>query len=143
MKEQRAHEMRWYTERQNLKQTQANRSLSAAKAQSILKSLNPSFSASSTSADQAEVDSGAELVAFDRKIYAAQQDMEMAMSVELKSLGVPFFGTDQTLIVPDGKQTSEVQVADDHPKWSPIVTESDLLTLRRKMVQYLEDLYRE
>ncbi|KAK4495657.1 hypothetical protein PRZ48_012925 [Zasmidium cellare] len=143
MKEQKAHEMRWYTERQNLKQTQANRSSSAAKAQSILKSLNRSFSVSTPSMDQVEVDPEAELVSFDRKIYAAQQDMEIAMSAEMKALGVPFFGTDRTLVVADGSEPSEMLVPDDHPKWSPIVTETEMLVLRRRMVQHLEDLYRE
>lgn len=141
IKEQRAHEMRWYTERQNLKQTQANRASSAAKAQSILKSLNKSLHGSPL--DQTAVDPESELAAFDCKIYTAQEDMEAAMSAELKALGVPFFGTDQKLIISDEKDLSEVQVPDNHPKWSPLVTESQLLTLRRRMVQHLEDLYRE
>lgn len=141
IKEQRAHEMRWYTERQNLKQTQANRAASAAKAQSILKSLNTGLPGSSV--DQTAVDPESELAAFDCKIYTAQQHMETAMSAELKALGVPFFGTDQTLVVSDGTDPSEVQVTDDRPKWSPLVTESHLFTLRRRMVQHLEDLYRE
>lgn len=141
IKEQRAHEMRWYTERQNLKQTQANRASSAAKAQSILKSLNKSLHGSPV--DQVAVDPKSELAAFDCKVYTAQEDMEAAMSAELKALGVPFFGTDQTLVVSDGTDLSEVQVPDDRPKWSQLVTESHLLILRRRMVQHLEDLYRE
>lgn len=132
--------MRWYTERQNLKQTQANRSSSAAKAQSILKTLNTSFSGSPPTV---EVDAEAELAAFDRKIYAAQQDMETAMSAQLKSLGVPFFGTDHKLVVSNEKDPSKEALPEGHPKWSPLVTESQLLGLRRKMVQHLEDLYRE
>lgn len=143
MKDQTANEMRWYTDRQNLKQTQANRSSSAAKAQSILKTLNTSFYETPPTVDQAEVDPEAELAAFDRKIYAAQLDMETAMSGELKALGVPFFGTDQTLVVSDEKDATKEKVLDGHPKWSPLVTQSQLLGLRRKMVQHLEDLYRE
>ena len=102
--------MRWYTERQNLKQTQANRSSSAARAQSILKTLNTSFYGSPPAVDQVEVDPEAELSAFDRKIYAVQQDMESAMSAELKALGVPFFGTDRTLVMADGEDPSKAKL---------------------------------
>ena len=143
LKDQRAHEMRWYTERQNLKQTQANRSQSAAKAQSILKSLNTSFYGAPQGPEQMEVNKETELAEFDQKIYSAQKAMETAMTAELKSLGVPFFGTKEHLVVPDDCDMSKHQTPEDHPKYSTIVTESQLLDLKRKMVKHLEDLYRD
>lgn len=135
--------MRWYTERQNLKQTQATRSASASKAQAILKSLNTSLHGARPPVDSTEVDQKSELAQFDEKIYNAQQAMEAAMIAELKGLGVPFFGTNPSLVVPDGYDLSNKPLPQSHPKWSVVVTENQLLALRRKMVIHLEDLYRD
>jgi hypothetical protein len=146
IEDQRKHELRWYSERQNLKHTQAKRASSAAQAQSILQSL----STTSTSAQNDKPDkpdtptdndqNAQELVAFDRKIYDAQQEMENVMIAELKGLGVPFFGTDRSLVVAD---LIEDDAKGSRPKWSPLVTETQLLELRRRMVQHLEDMYKD
>ena len=79
MRDQRAHEMRWYTERQTLKQTQISRSSSAAKALSILQSLNQG-AAGPTIEPQSDEAKEAELAVFDRKVYSAQHSMEEAMT---------------------------------------------------------------
>ncbi|KXT00192.1 hypothetical protein AC578_7022 [Pseudocercospora eumusae] len=143
IKDQRANEMRWYSERQNLKQTQANRSSSAARAQSILKSLNTSFYGSPPEVVEPEVDKERELAEFDQKLYSAQVAMESAMILELKGLGVPFFGTDTSLVVSNDRDPSKEPNPQNTPKWSPLVTEDQLMALRRKMVQHLEDLYKD
>lgn len=73
--------------------------------------------------------------------------MHEAMSAELKGLGVPFFGTDADRILPD----DDDNVGDDQdggrgseqPKWSPRVTRKELLALQRRIVGYLEDMYKE
>lgn len=143
MKDQRANEMRWYSERQSLKQTQANRSSSAARAQSILKSLNTSFYGQPPEMVEPEADKERELTEFDQKIYSAQAAMENVMTAELKGLGVPFFGTDASLIVPNDHDLSKSQDSEGRPKWSPLVTEDQMMALKRKMVQHLEDLYKD
>lgn len=88
----------------------------------------------------------AELAAFDRKLYKAQVDMNEAMSLVLKSLGVPFFGTHSALILPDSEDgrvdTKSKDVQGERPKWSPRVTAKELLELKRKMIMYLEDMYK-
>ncbi|SMQ49059.1 unnamed protein product [Zymoseptoria tritici ST99CH_3D7] len=139
---QREHETRWYTERQNLKRTQSNRAVSSAKVDSILASLGTSLT---KSADRApEVDKNAELLDFDQKIYAAQQAMEAGMTAELKGLGVPFFGVSEGLVVPDGAEVKRDEEGHDVPlKRSQCVTESEMMELRRRMVKHLEDLYRD
>ena len=142
MDDQRKHEMRWYSERQALKQVQNNRKSSSAQAASILQLLGNSFG-TAPSLTQAAEEHDAELVLYDRKIYAAQRSMEDAMSIEMKGLGVPFFGTDVKLVVPDDYNLTKENTSDSHAKWSPLVTESELLTLRRRMVGHLEDLYRD
>ncbi|KAK4547708.1 hypothetical protein LTR36_000666 [Oleoguttula mirabilis] len=142
MDDQRKHEMRWYSERQALKQMQNNRKSSSAKAASILQSLGSGPAVAPTSAE-AEADNQVELSEYDRKIHVAQRSMEEAMTAELKGLGVPFFGTDLTLVVPDGYNMTKEHPPESHPKWSALVTEGELLALRRRMVGHLEDLYRD
>ena len=141
MADQRRHEMHWYAQRQALKQTQAARSSSLVDAHSILQSLNNGPSPEAPT--NVEADKAEELAKFDRKIYAAQEAMEWEMAVEMKGLGIPFFGTRSELVVPDGDDVSKEQVPEGHPKWSLLVTHSELLALRRRMIEHLEDLYRE
>lgn len=143
MQDQKTHEMRWYTERQNLKQTQSNRSASAANAQKILNSLPAFGSAPPKNNEHTQVDKEAELAEFDRKLYAAQQAMEAGMTTEMKRLGVPFFGTDSSLIVEDGRDPPTESLPEGQPKFSPVVTETQLLQMRRRMIAHLEDLYRD
>ena len=139
IEDQRKHELRWYSERQNLKHTHAKRASSAAQAQSILQSLS-TIAQNDTPDTAADNDQNAqELAAFDRKIYDAQREMENGMIAELKGLGVPFFGTDRGLVVEDPTAGSRPNL----PKWSPLVTEAQLLELRRRMVQHLEDMYKD
>ena len=134
--------MRWYTERQTLKQTQISRSSSAAKALSILQSLNQGAAGPSIE-PQSEEAKEVELAVFDRKVYAAQHSMEEAMTGELKGLGVPFFGTSLDLIVADDQQAASVASSASRPRWSPLVTETELMDLKRKMIGHLEMLYRD
>jgi len=142
MQDQRSHEMRWYAERQALKQAQISRSSSAAKVNFILQSLNQSATAAPTQ-PQSEEAKEAELATFDCKVYAAQQSMEAAMTAELKSLGVPFFGTNVDLIVAEGQESSGATSSVSHQRWSQPITEAELLDLKRKMVAHLEMLYRD
>lgn len=137
MRDQRSHEMRWYSERQSLKQSQASRSGSAAKALSILQTLSRSEQPVEATA-QSEEEKQSELSAFDRKLYAAQVAMETAMTAELKGLGVPFFGTPDHLVISD-----DGQIPAGSSSVGSAVTEAELLKLRRKMVSHLEDLYRD
>jgi hypothetical protein len=142
MDDQRKHEMRWYTERQNLKLKQANRAGSAAQAQSILHGLSGRATSQSLSEADGSASNEAELEALDRKIYDAQVQMEVAMTAELKALGVPFFGTDPSVILEDNDPGRSGLSNDSRPKWSPLITQKQLMELRRRIVGHLEDLYR-
>ena len=81
-----------------------------------------------------------ELMIFDEKIYKAQAQMNEAMSAKLKSLGVPFFGTPSDLILSDTETVHSS--ADTQSKWSPKITSTQLLALKRRMISYLEDMYK-
>ena len=141
MEDQRRDEMRWYNERQSLKQTQAKRASSSAQARSILQSLSGGGGGTDGN-DENEVDAETELAAFDRKIYVAQHEMETSFTAELKSLGVPFFGTKADLVTFESTATPAQPATDaERPKWKALITESELLTLRRRMIGHLEDLY--
>lgn len=76
--------------------------------------------------------------------------MNESMSQVLKHLGVPFFGTHAALILPEAKgevrKESEgdtvMDTQGERPKWSPRVTAKELMELKRRMVEYLEDMYK-
>lgn len=142
MRDQRAQEMRWYSERQAIKRNQANRSASSAQALSILQSLNGTGTGG-IHQPQSEHDKQAELAVFDQKVYTAQHTMNTAMTSELKGLGVPFFGTSEALIVKAGEDVMSIELPDGQPKYSQLVTDDELRSLRRRMVSHLEDLYRD
>jgi hypothetical protein len=76
-------------------------------------------------------------------VYTAQHSMEEAMTAELKGLGVPFFGTSLDLVITDDQQAAVATSSASRSKWSLLVTETELLDLKRKMVTHLEMLYRD
>jgi len=88
---------------------------------------------------QTQEEKDAELHEFDIKIYRAQVQMNDAMASELKSLGVPFFGTRTECI----KSRSDEQAVETRPKWSPLVTTEALRELQRRMICHLEDMYKD
>lgn len=142
MENQRRNEMRWYSERQALKRSQNTRERASVQASEILKGLSTGTEVeSANSRDAADLEK--ELAAFDCKIHAAQLQMEVAMTAELKTLGVPFFGTDPRAVAADGSSQVLQQASSNRPKHSPLVTEKQLLELRRRMVEHLEALYRD
>ncbi|KAK7544715.1 uncharacterized protein J3D65DRAFT_599341 [Phyllosticta citribraziliensis] len=80
-----------------------------------------------------------ELQAYDAKIHRALREMFIAMSGHLKSLGVPFFGVRPELIVKDENAEEEKQLLLAKRK----ITESELVKLQRKMLEYLEAMYKD
>lgn len=82
----------------------------------------------------------AEIEKFDLKVYNASQKMSEHHSVELKRLGVPFFGVNPKFII-----MNEIQqlAATTDPLSQATITEAELIVLQRRMIQYLEDLYKD
>ena len=78
-----------------------------------------------------------ELKEYDKKVHKATREMVDVMSLELKRLGVPFFGVKPDLILPLG--TGKPAVRNKSSK----ITEGELLDLQRRMLEYLEDMYKE
>lgn len=138
IKDKRTNEMDWYKERQNLKQKQSVRHLEVAKTNVIMKALNGDSYQQPVESETPEAKKERELYEYDLKIHAAQEKMDRAMALELKRLGVPFFGTDQKLIVPETGDVSKVPAGG--AKWSVPVTEAQLSALQKRMTDFLEDL---
>lgn len=98
-----------------------------------------------------------ELNNFDAKVYRAQHQMVREMSVKLKGLGIPFFGTRNDLVVLNGASPTreeERQGKGTHPRLTggghdgggnvdggkKRITEKELVELQRRMLGILEDL---
>ena len=87
-----------------------------------------------------------ELKAFDNKVYNASEKLVGSMSAELKQLGVPFFGVQPDLVITlsrENKVPSDSTFEQRAGLSRGKVSKSDLLELQRKMIQYLEDMYRD
>lgn len=66
-----------------------------------------------------------------------------AFSKNLRDLGVPFFETNQALIQstrPHGSLDEEGETEDKKPLR---ISERELIGLQRKMIVYLEDMYKD
>lgn len=98
-----------------------------------------------------------ELNNFDSKVYRAQHQMVREMSVKLKGLGIPFFGTRNDLVVMNGAgPTMEEERhgkgkdprltgggydgAVDADRGKKRITEKELVELQRRVLGILEDL---
>ena len=92
-------------------------------------------------APQSEADKEAELSVYDGQVHVAQAAMVDHMTLELKALGVPFFGTHSDAIISVDASDAEHD-ASIRPKWSPRVTSEELVELQRRMISYLEDMYK-
>ncbi|KAF2226417.1 hypothetical protein BDZ85DRAFT_49843 [Elsinoe ampelina] len=132
---QRKNEMDWYAKRQELKREQAQKGHSATELSSIMKSIG-ALPTQHSQQPRSDEEIKAELDTFDAKIYRAQMQMVAAMTAEMKALGVPFFGTETDLVLPD--DTEHVQ--DNATKR---ITATELRTLQNRMISYLEDMYKE
>lgn len=84
-----------------------------------------------------------ELFVYDKKIHAAQSEMTRSMTLELKQLGVPFFGTQTNLVTKEAFSAHEDGPIVQRPKWSPTISSTEHADLQRRMLQYLEDMYKD
>jgi hypothetical protein len=74
------------------------------------------------------------------KVYTASQQMHTFHDKELKRLGVPFFGVSPDLIIANELQQT---AAERNPLSKATITQEELSQLQRKMIQYLEDMYKD
>lgn len=136
---QRRNEVDWYSRRQELKREQSQRKSGSNELSDIMKSIGAAVSTSTPA--PTEESNQAELEQYDQKVFRAQNQMNAAMEAELKAMGVPFFGTATDLIIDDTPATD--MKPSSGAKWSQAITRQQLLALQRKMIAYLEDMYKE
>ncbi|KAE9966377.1 hypothetical protein BLS_007041 [Venturia inaequalis] len=125
----------WWTDREGLLKVQAGRKESVRQLNETLKAVGGSPTwAPTPEEDKAELDK------FDLKVYNASRKMSEHHSAELKRLGVPFFGVNPKFII-----MNEIQqlAATSDPLSQATITEAELIDLQRRMIQYLEDLYKD
>ncbi|PSK55876.1 hypothetical protein B9Z65_4754 [Elsinoe australis] len=133
---QRKNEIDWYSKRQELKREQAQKGNGLSELNFIMKSIGAT-SSQQAQQPRSEEELQTELDAFDAKIHRAQIQMTAAMTKELKGLGVPFFGTDPSLIVSDKND------ALSSSERARRITTGEFRALQRRMISYLEDMYKE
>jgi len=128
---QRTNELAWASSRRALLDKQAARVAGKRELDDVLRSVG-ALQAVSVEGEGEKPEMGMtdeqELQVFDRKVHRAAVQMERAMMGELGSLGVPFFG-------------GEWEVGKEGKKGGP--TKDELRELRLRMIQHLEDLYKD
>ncbi|OCK83354.1 hypothetical protein K432DRAFT_184766 [Lepidopterella palustris CBS 459.81] len=142
MADQESHERAWWRGRQILMKEQAAKKGHIGNHVPTWSSAAGSNEATSEAVEADEV----ELKEYDKKVYRASREMVNVMSLELKRLGVPFFGMKPELILPSGTEEPAVQQKPSvRPGTAsgPKITEEEMLGLQRRMLGYLEDMYRE
>lgn len=92
-----------------------------------------------------------ELQLYDRKVHRAAVQMSRAMSADLETLGVPFFGIEPGLVVDDAdddgpgarkrKQLQKDDVVEQDRRGK--ISKSELRLLQRRMIRHLEDMYKD
>lgn len=107
---------------------------------STRKAVGGTRSLGTSSADPKEL--AKELETFDMKVHRAQMQMVREMTVRLRNLGVPFFGTRSDLIIPAGKEKLAVEAGDSKVEKGKIL-EVELVNLQKKMLAMLEEMCSE
>lgn len=127
---QHNNEQQWWGSRLALIEKQKARVNGKRELNDVLKSLGGMTDRSS----EAAVDNAAELRAYDKKVHRAATQMEKAMLADFVTMGVPFFGTEERLVVDDDLgEASE----------KGTITKKQLKVLQMKMIQHLDDMYNE
>ncbi|KAI9799650.1 MAG: hypothetical protein M1833_003965 [Piccolia ochrophora] len=98
-----------------------------------------------TRLQQSPEDNVKEMTLYDAKVYSACKEMAVSMNTELRSLGVPFFGTKGQLVTPKGDSTiapsSDGTSAQGNS--SDKISIAELQRLQKRMLDLLEDMCKE
>lgn len=74
--------------------------------------------------------------------------MVLAMAGDLQAMRIPFFGTSGTLILSDGEKPANTagetkSGGNDSEKPRRKISQAELVKLQKRMIQHLEDMYKE
>jgi len=92
-----------------------------------------------------------ELQLYDRKVHRAAVQMGKAMTADLETLGVPFFGIEPGLVYDDDNTDSAAGISWKQmqkndvvkPDRKGMVGKGELRLLQRRMISHLEDMYKD
>lgn len=77
---------------------------------------------------------------YDQRVHKAMMEMVSSFSAEMASMKIPFFCIDPSLV----SEESEVSVDFDSKAKEPKgITDLQLRELKKRMIQFLEDMYKE
>jgi len=139
---QHEHEKQWWEGRKALVERQSARAEGQKKLDDVLRSVGGMVPPSNLG--QTPEDHAAELKRYDMKVYRASTEMAKAMSTELKTLGVPFFGMNPELVMRQSNDPAEGDYdTNDGGGGARKLKEGELMTLQRRMLELLEDMCKE
>ncbi|KAL2855058.1 hypothetical protein BJX68DRAFT_231379 [Aspergillus pseudodeflectus] len=140
---QHDHERQWWKGREALLQKQKSRAEKKRELDEVLRSVGAPVDEKNIST--AEEDA-AEIKYYDGKVYKASKDMANAMTLELKTLHVPFFCIKQSLVVGviadlkgDLGQGHASITGDSQGR----ISVDELSALQQRMMELLQDLCKE
>ncbi|MCJ1310791.1 hypothetical protein MMC25_004458 [Agyrium rufum] len=138
---QHQHERQWWDGRENLIKKQKDRVEERKKLDDVLRAVGGMISTSASI--PTEADEANELLLYDKKVHRACSEMHRATEAELKALGIPFFGTSRSCLVPSSEQDENLPDTAELSSGKPRVSDTKLSELQRRMVKYLEELCEE
>jgi hypothetical protein len=146
---QNKHEAEWFTGRVELQKKHAARPQGRVKADRIIAALTGVTQPAATTDSKIELaekeKDKKELLEYDKKVHKAQSQMVEAFCQELEAIGIPFFGIKKELIAQrdlEG-QVDGMDEKKDRDRETGKIHEKDLLVLRGRVIETLQDLAAE
>jgi len=151
---QHENERQWHGSRLALLEKQKARVAGKRELENVLRSVGAVARVAGTGGGMAGDDKTdiQELQLYDRKVHRAAVQMSKAMTADLETLGVPFFGIEPGLIFDDdagedgcvGISWKGIQKEDAaKPNRRGEIGKNELRTLQRRMISHLEDMYKD
>ncbi|KAL4919368.1 hypothetical protein BDW62DRAFT_44654 [Aspergillus aurantiobrunneus] len=144
---QHEHERQWWKGREALAQKQRSRKDKKRELDEVLRSVGAPVNGKEVSTAEDDL---AEVRNYDAKVYKASRQMAEAMLVELKSLEIPFFCLNRSLIA-DGAAKPKHELSHpfgqdgspDTPGKQTRLSVDELSALQQRMLGLLQDLCKE
>ncbi|KAI9713286.1 MAG: hypothetical protein M1828_001459 [Chrysothrix sp. TS-e1954] len=136
IKNQHDHERQWWSGREAILQRQKDAKADSKKIDDVLKTIG----GQPTKGKPVHNDA-AELKRYDVKVHKASKTMMDGMTAELRVASVPFFCTKPSLVVDTGQAETARSTGQADSQGS--ITRKRFTELQRKMLQHLEDLFKD
>ncbi|RJE18923.1 hypothetical protein PHISCL_08741 [Aspergillus sclerotialis] len=134
---QHNHEKQWWQGRETLVEKQRARVEKKKELDVVLRSVGAPVD---TTKEVSTVEENqAELKNYDAKVYKASIQMAEALTLELRTLGIPFFSIRQSFISDRSPKGDQLGQSGNQPT----VLRSDLSAFQRRMLELLQDLCKE